>query len=714
MAQRLSNSFINTVIPGAYPNTTVVSQPVGVGASGIVVLIGEADGGDSYQNVPLKNNVFTPDQLDKVAQTYISGPIVDAMSALAAPSADPDINGTANFVYIVKTNKSSKASAVVDTDYGTFKDLNFGANGNKYKYQVTTTQAEVAPTVSGETISSFGASLNGASFTIVMNGGTKTVVTLSATASDHADIATLIVELNSLLPSGIVAAAGTASNSLKLTVAVDTNANRSGSGKSFELIDSTAGDLASLGLDAGLVVSSAEPAVEVSIVRQDNGTNQIFDVASQVAMTVGYNGTAATLTINPSTKMLTTTVTGGSGSNLSINLGQYATISDLVAYIASQPGYSASVIPAAQSQPTSALDSVTAIGIVSPAGQPGRIKNAAYMFQQILGTSTALQFVPMATAGLPKATSAIFLSGGARGGTLAADIVAAVEQLAGIQANIIVPLFSQDSSKDITAGVTDSSSTYTIDAINLAIKNHCIQYSTPKLKRNRIAILSSLDTYVNSKARAQSLAHYRLSLAFQQVTQENSLGVITVFQPWYAAVVAAGMQAGGFYKSITNKLANVVSVTDPTGFDSGSPGDIEDSLTAGMLILQTNTAGISWVSDQTTYGLDTNFVYNSVQAVYCSDILALDLAQSFQTAFVGKSLADVTAAVALAFLSNKMDAYRKQKLIAASSDAPLGYKNAKIDINAPVMDVSVEIKLATAIYFIPININISQITQSAG
>jgi hypothetical protein len=291
--------------------------------------------------------------------------------------------------------------------------------------------------------------------------------------------------------------------------------------------------------------------------------------------------------------------------------------------------------------------------------------------------------------------------------------VNAIQQVAGVQCNIIVPLFSQDATADITAGQTDPGSTYTIAATNALVKNHCITYSTPKLKRNRICILSMNATYANAKNAALGLANYRCSLAFQGSTEVNSLGVITNFQPWYTAVIAAGMQAGGFYKSITNKLANVISYTDPVGFDSGSPGDVEDALSSGMLILTASTAGSLWVSDQTTYGFDTNFVYNSIQAVYTSDILALDLAASFQAAFVGQSLADVDAATGLSYLAQKMEGYKKLKLIAASDDAPLGWKNGKITILAPEMDVSVEIKLATAIYFIPISINISQVQQSA-
>lgn len=714
MAQRLSNSFINTSVPGAYPNVSVISTAAGVGASGIIAIIGEADGGNSYQNVALANNFFTPDQYDQVIQAYTSGPVVDAFNAFTAPSNDTDITGTANTIYIIKTNSGSKASALVDTNYGTLQAINWGTSGNNNKYQITSTAAEIAPTVTSSVITAFGAALNSASFSISLNGGAPTVVTLSATSSNHATAAELATELNTMLPSGITAAAGTVINTIVLTVAADATANRSGSGKSFELVDSTPGDLTALGLTAGIITSAQEPAIEVNIVNSATSTNETIDVSAVVGLTVGYAGTSGTLTINSAKTLLTTTVVGGAGTSLSINMAQFTTVADLASFIASQAGYSATVVAAARQLPPSALDSVSAIGISSAINQPGRIKFANSAFIKAIGTSTAVSFVSTATAGLPSImTSSAYLAGGARGATSASDIVNALDQLGGIQVNIIVPLFSQDATADIALGLTDSTSTYTIAAIQAATKNHCIEYSTPKLKRNRIAILSNLDTFVNDKSIAQGLAQARCSLAIQPSTQVNSLGVLTVFQPWYTACIAAGMQAGGFYKAIVNKYANVVSFTDPVGFDSGSPGDVEDALDAGLLILTQDTGGNRWVSDQTTYGYDTNFVYNSIQAMYCSDLIALDLAQSFQQTFVGKSLADVDASVCLAYLSQKMTQYRQQKLIAPSDDAPLGYKKAKIQITAPTVNVSVEIKLATAIYFIPINLYISAVESTA-
>jgi hypothetical protein len=716
MAQYLTTSQITTNIPQAYPFINVISTPVGVTSSGIIVIFGEADGGNSYQNVNLAQNFFTPNQLNAVKQQYISGQVVDAFQALAAPSADADITGSANLIYIVKTNQGTKASAVLANSYGTLSDSNWGLPGNNYKYQITSIAAEDGPAISGTTISSYG-SLSGSSFTVRINGGPATVVTLTGTITN---VSSLVTSLNNAFTAAsittLTAAAGSAPNTIEISYNTDASAYGKGWGKAVELIDSTLGDLAALGLVAGLTISSQEPGVELDISNASSGLSQSIDVQAVVQLQVGYQGTTATMTI--SATAITTTVTGGSGANLNIPISQFKTCADLATYIASQPGYSAVCSASGQQLSPAVLDEVTAIGICSTGTGllPGRIKNAASAWS-IAANNSALIFTAGVDGnqGLPAPTAApAYLTGGARGGTLAADIVNALAQIGSIQCNIIVPLFSQDASLDITAGLTASSSTYTIAAINAATKSHCIEFSTPQLKHNRIAIMSYLNTYANCAEAAQGLGNYRCSLTMQQISQVNSVGVITLFQPWYAAVIAAGMQAGGFYKSILNKAANIISYTDPSGFNSGDPGDVSAALNAGLLFLSQDTGRAGyWVSDQTTYGYDTNFVYNSIQAVYASDLIALDLAQSFFLAFVGKSLADVDASVGLAYLAQKMAQYKQQKLIAASSDAPLGYKNQSIEISGPVMDVQVEIKLATAIYFIPINISISQVTNSA-
>jgi hypothetical protein len=714
MAQRLTTSSVNTNIPGAYPEVTVKSTPVGITSTGDIVIIGEADGGADYTQETLIDNFFTGTQLDRVTAKYIRGPIVDAMRALTSPSNDTNIQGSAGRVYIVKTNAGTKSQATVAAasgDYGTLADKNFGIDGNKYYYQISQVEEEAGPSVESPSLTAVldGSTLDGAEFTIRANGGVVTVVTLAAGIADQA---TLLADIDGKLPAGFSCVAGVATDSIKIEADVDASANEKGWGKSFELIDSTPGDLAVLGLSEGLYTSSQEPEIEVTVLRQDTNTNEAFVVESEVSMTMGYDGTSCAVTVTGG--VLSTAVVGGAGSALSINLSEYTTIADLAAFINSQAGYSATSIAASNNLTPLALDETSFDAASSLGEEPGRVKKASYNFEQKLSQSAVVDFTADATAGLPAEMATVeYLQGGAKGATSAADIVNAIPALEGIKVNFVLPLFSRDASEDIADGKTDSASTYTIDAINFAIKSHVLAMSTIKIKRNRVAMLSKDASYADVKAHAQALASFRCNVVMQKSSQVDALGNVQEFAPWHTAAIATGMQSAGFYRSLTNKFANVISYKDPSGFDSGNIGDVEDAIDAGIMFLQKETAGNKWVVDQTTYGFDSNFVYNSLQAVYMSDVLAIQLADSLQNAFVGKSLADVNAAVISGFIAKKMDEYRRLKIIGASDDAPLGYKNLKISINGPIADVKLEAKLATAILFIPIQLELSQIQSSA-
>ena len=715
MAQRLSTSFVNTNRPGAYVETLVRSTPTGVGSVGNIIIIGEADGGAAYSAESLVESSFTPDQVDRIQAKYIRGPIVEAARALSAPSNDADIQGSVNRIFILKTNAGAKASSEMPGAYGTLLDQNFGEDGNAISYRVLHTREETAPQTTGITIPAFGGDLDGASFSIRLEGGAEATVTLSTDPLDHDDLATLVAELNGLLPAGITAEPGDAADTLRLVMEQDAMAHTRATGRSFELIDSTPGDLQALGLSEGLFTAATEPAAEINVARQDTGAEETLAFAADIALTIGYEGATAEMTIDAQ-GVMAIVVTGGAGTDLTVDTKKYSTIRALAEFINSKTGYTAAAISAFAQRPTSDLDRGFAANIASTAAQamPGRIKRGLRSTSLALETSRFVDFAATATAGIPAETPMLqFLAGGARGATTGADIVDALAKAEGVPANFVVPLFSRDAATDIADGITDDASTYTIDAIHAAARTHVLKMSQVKIKRNRSALLSFDGAYSDAKQKAGTAASFRATVCMQRTQQSDAQGVTRTFQPWYQAVIAAGMQSAGFYKAIVNKLANITGLIDPQGFDSGNPGDIEDALDAGLLFMENVQEGIRWVSDQTTYGVDENFVYNSLQAVYAADLVSLDLADSLETRFVGKSLADVSAETALGFIANKMDEYRKSKLIAASDDAPLGYKNAKVSISGPVMTVSVEIKLATAIYFIPITLEISAVQQTA-
>lgn len=712
MPQRLTTSFINTAIPGAYFEQNVKSIPVGVAVSGNIVIIGEAEEGrsisqiDPSNGVLLKNNIFAPSQADLVAKEYGKGPIVDAFNALVNASADPDITGAPTSIAIVKTNVGTKASLAAST-YGTFESKNVGVSQNKISAEILQAVAEVKPSITSGNIPSFGAALDGLSFTVRVNGGTETVITLGV--GGHTNNTTLASEINGLLPTGLECVVGPTASTIIIRSNDATDGNVRQGSLSFELIDSTLGDLASLGLSAQLVQSSQEPKVQVDIKRSDISLNESFTVGSDVVLWAGYQGTTASASISNGT--LSFTVAGGSGSNLSINLSEHATLSDLADFINSQVGYVAKVNPSfGQISPLN-LDEATFDCAVTGNFAPGGFKIAAYSFKSEIDKSKAVSFSLSTKYGLPAIQAKAFLSGGSKGGTSAADIVKAFDALKTIDVNFVVPLFSRDASLDIADGLTDSSSTYTIDAINSLAKTHVLSVSTPAIQKHRMAFVSYDGKYVDAKNKAGDMGHYRVAFCIQRPTITDSEGKVVEKQPWLMSCIAAGMQAAAFYKPIFNKLLNVISVKDPEGFDSGDAGSLEDALSAGLLVSEKAVDGDSWVSDQTTYTKDTNFVYNSIQAVYNSDLLSLDLSKSIKKAYVGKSLADIDAGLVSSFLSTKAESYRQQKLITSSKDAPLGYKNDKVTIVAPNLEISIEFKLSTGVYFAPISLFFSQVSK---
>ena len=464
-----------------------------------------------------------------------------------------------------------------------------------------------------------------------------------------------------------------------------------------------------------LLESSSEYIAQLNVNRQSDNINQQFQAGGDIAIKVGYLGTTASITIGAST--ITTSVSGGSGANLSMNIADFATISDLVSFIDSQTGYSAVVGNTLLGQQSPASLDRGTYGIcssVSASSHSGKIKRDYADWSDEVNGSTAITFAEDANAeGLPDVKSITYLSGGAKGGTTSASVVAALEAFEGIQTNFVVPLFSRDASEDIADGLTESSSAYTIDAIHQAVKDHVITMSTFKRKRNRQGVLSYRGSFLNAKSKANNMASARLSMVFQDFKGLNSDGVIEQFHPWYGACLAAGMQTAGFYKSITKKFINTSGVIQAAGdFGDNSMSQVEDALRNGLLIAErVPNNGIRWVSDQTSYSLDSNFVYNSIQAVYAADVVALSMAERLELAFVGQSLADVSNAVVAGFIQALMFEYLRLKLLAPSDDAPLGFKNLIIRVNGPIMEVSCEIKLATAIYFIPITLTISEIQR---
>lgn len=509
-----------------------------------------------------------------------------------------------------------------------------------------------------------------------------------------------------------------------------------GLGKSLELVEVAGTDLLSRcfadasGNAVSFVSTSAAPhaipaaaetQITLNLTRSVDGVNDSITIGGEVGLQIGYTGTTASCQIT-GTQVILTSLGGTGAGTKTLNLKDFPTVNDLAAYISGLSGWKAKASTVASGNLSPAiLDEGTFACATTNGAYVGRIKTDAYRFAQAVALGTKSCFAHKVgdattgpSSGLPGVVAATYLAGGARGGTTQAAATGAIDALEKVRGNFVIPLFSRDATADIADGLTDASSTYTIDSLNAYVKSHVLKMSQVKRRRNRQAFLSKRDSFANVKTAAANIASFRCAMTFQDFKQATNLGT-TQFQSWMGATVAAAMQAAGFYKSLVRKQINTVGALQAAGdWSDVSDGDVEAALQAGLLpAIRAPEGGVIWVSDQTTYGTDSNFVYNSIQMVYVADVVALTTAQRMEKRFVGKSLADVNAAVALSYLEGIMADFMRLKLIAPSDDAPLGFKNAKIVIEGPAMRVSLEVKIAGSIYWIPLTFYVTQITQTA-
>lgn len=511
-----------------------------------------------------------------------------------------------------------------------------------------------------------------------------------------------------------------------------------GLGKTLEIADTSTGTFSDLCYTNGsapakatftsttvvpyAIPSTAEYRANVNFTRQMDQVNQTLTLGGNVIMTLGYIGTSASAEISGST--MTLTLVGGSSESLSpisLDLTNYITVNDLCGYLNTLGGFTAGAnIASLGSMSPLNLDDGVYTFASEKGAKTGRIKaDGYYVASGITYDSTLADVEPVGANtklnGLPQASAASFFAGGSKGGTTSADIQGAFDALKDVNGNFLVPLFSNDATTDIATGQTAATSSYTIAGINASARAHVLQSSAMKAGKPRQAFLSCWTSFNSAKEVAGNLAQPRCVTFFQKIKDVDASGVLKTWSPWALAVKAAGMQAAGGYRDMTGKFVNISGLIDPSGYNNQSLSKREDALLAGLCpVIHEEDGGYTFVSDQTTYSFDSNFVFNSFQAVYAADTVAMTAQKRMGKQFKGASLADVNAAVGLSALRGILDELRQAKYIAPSADAPAGYKNLSVKIlNGNTMVCSGEIKVATGIKFIPISFLVTSIQDSA-
>ena len=121
-------------VPGSYSEVDASGlEQIGLGANGIVALIGDGEGGIPVDSINSIDDFIRLTRPEQVRQTFRSGPLREAGAMSFEPSNDQDVQGGAQVLYCMKTNPATQSSAtfantfgdaatVTSEDYGAFTE----------------------------------------------------------------------------------------------------------------------------------------------------------------------------------------------------------------------------------------------------------------------------------------------------------------------------------------------------------------------------------------------------------------------------------------------------------------------------------------------------------------------------------------------------------------------------------------------------------------
>jgi hypothetical protein len=118
MATKLSFNNITTQVPGAYSSVDASGLATqSLGATGIVAIIGSAQGGLPYTAILTPADFTRLSSAGAASNAYVSGDLLEAANIAFSPSSDANISG-AQQVVALKVNPSTQSSAVFANSHG--------------------------------------------------------------------------------------------------------------------------------------------------------------------------------------------------------------------------------------------------------------------------------------------------------------------------------------------------------------------------------------------------------------------------------------------------------------------------------------------------------------------------------------------------------------------------------------------------------------------
>ena len=385
------------------------------------------------------------------------------------------------------------------------------------------------------------------------------------------------------------------------------------------------------------------------------GNEVVVDDISRPSFKILYTGSGSAATLVITKTGLTTSVTGGSGTdNLSLEFTSFETIGDLVGYINDQANYSCTIVADDPTQLTTHLDSVAAQNIKTEYTAKSDLQAIIDELNKIYLVGSA-EFVSAAVSReIPDLDSDfVYFSGGTNGTSTVADYSDSIDML---------------ENEDIQMIGTPS----TDKSVHILIRNHCIAMCSVEGRKERMftvggALGESVDQAIT---RAKNLGTKCGSLAYPGIYTYNPLDMSKKkfsSPAMYAAKLIGQEAALALNEPSTNKSVDILAWEKDL-----KRGDLVQLIKAGV-----TAGGKSQDNRLATIRSLTTHQGDELQCCERSMMReSLYMARDLRNAYiggVGKPGVDGVGGDAAAIFWTKVNSWYREGLIVRAADGSLAW-----------------------------------------
>ena len=694
MAVKRTFNGVTLLRTGAFSKTVVQNlsgfplQP-----TGIVGIVGEAVGGE-----PRVLDILTKTQIQSAIERYGKGPIVDALSPLTSKAKDSRVPAGCGTVVVYKVNNSTQSTAtlknIADADFIDLTSKNYGLPENQLSLAVAAaadSNAKIDGTVSAPFL---GVDIDGKTLILKVNGVTYTYTSGLAVDSTAGEMVDDLNDDAKWAPSRPITASVVSTDKVGITLTTPHN------DFGYIYVDETSE------LDTVLGITGVDRGDSgARVVSCKKGSEELVspNLGGVTGLNIKYVGVADTCKLSIVTEgellKLKTTCLATAADDLDLDITELTT-DQIVTMVDALAAYEATLV---NSFNADRLDMHTDLNIELVAAA---LKKDTYDF-----VDWFVKYNPWISAakkagvnGMVAPIEYVELTGATAGTMTNSDWSDAFLEMKGMRINTVVPLISEDKGS------------VSVDSVNALCATHVNDASATDGKSERNAYVSKLGTKDEVKEAAKSLANGRVSVAAQDVYYwSETEGEEIWHDPWMYAILCASVQAGtDVGEPITYKLLNAsdMRVRDA----SWNPkNDADEMIEAGVLVAEElDTGGWRTIVGNTSYGVDSSWVWNRISVIEAADSVAYDLRYNLEAVFTGTKAKTGTAENIGSFIKSRMEIYLKNDWIVGDDlNEGLGYKNLRINLSGATAEINISITPVQGIDWILPTIYLADIRQSA-